>query len=120
MNAEVDSDDHLSQMARANGKRADDHHIADSHDDRHSIRHLSKQSVGGPVIDNRNQISTPALITLLLAFFIASTVSALAIGMSWHALDTAHTAEREGRLAQERADRLEVDVKVMLATEGKR
>lgn len=102
-------DDHLGQIAKANGKPPMDNH---------AVTHT--QTVSGPVIDNRNQISTPALVTLLVAFFVSATIGALAIGMSWHALDTAHTAEREGRLAQERADRLEVDVKVMLATQGKR
>lgn len=109
MSDDEQPDDHLSLIAKANGKAPHD---------RHDVMHL--QTVSGPVIDNRNQISTPALVMLLSAFFVSATIGALAIGMSWHALDTAHTAEREGRLAQERADRLEVDVKVMLAIEGKR
>lgn len=86
--------------------------------DSHEVTHT--QTVSGPVIDNRNQISTNALIALLTAFFVSATISALAIGIAWNAIDLAHNAEREGRLAQERADRLEVDVKVLLATEGKR
>lgn len=74
----------------------------------------------GAQIIQTNTLSTTALVALLISLFVAATIGALAVGMAWNALDMAHNAEREGRLAQERADRLEVDVKVMLATQEKK
>jgi hypothetical protein len=73
----------------------------------------------GAQIIQTNTLSTAALVALLVALFVSASSGMLAIGMAWNALDMAHQAEREGRLAQERADRLEVDVKVMLALQEK-
>lgn len=53
MSDDEQPDDHLSLIAKANGKAPHD---------RHDVMHL--QTVSGPVIDNRNQISTPALVII--------------------------------------------------------
>jgi hypothetical protein len=69
-------------------------------------------ATGGSVNQN-NTISTPVLVVLMLALAIMGIVS----GAAWIRSDAAFAnsviAEREARLAQERGDRLEVEVKVL-------
>ena len=67
----------------------------------------------GGSVNNNNTISTPVLIVLMLALTLVGLVS----GAAWVTADTAVAnsviAEREARLAQERGDRLEVEVRVL-------
>lgn len=67
----------------------------------------------GAQINNSNTLSTPVLVVLMLALAIMGIVS----GAAWLRSETAFAnsviAEREARLAQERGDRIEVEVKVL-------
>lgn len=69
-------------------------------------------TIGGSAQIN-NTLSTPVFVVLVLALFIASLVSAAAIMLAVSAKDAAVIAEREARLAQNRYDTLNVDVKVL-------
>lgn len=66
--------------------------------DDHSVTHT--QTVSGPVIDNRNQLSTPVLLGFLIVF------AAMALGLTivgvWagSASTSATAAERNAKLAQ--------------------
>lgn len=83
-------DDHLVQLGKAmrgkvNGKgphQANEQHVS--------------VPVAGPVIDNRNQISTPALLGMLI---LSIGMSAVAIGVAIMAEREAQNAEREARVA---------------------
>lgn len=94
------ADDHLAMIAKANGKAPTD---------RHDVTHT--QTVSGPTIDNRNQLSTWALITVLIALFVAATMGAAAIGIATNASYAAQMAEREARLAQQRYMEHEVEIR---------
>lgn len=67
----------------------------------------------GAQINQSNTLSTPVFVVLILALFIAALVSSTAIVLALSAKDAAVIAEREARLAQNRYDTLNVDVKVM-------
>lgn len=89
MSDDEQPDDHLSLIAKANGKAPAD---------RHDVTHT--QSVTGPVIDNRNQLSTPVMLGFLVV------VAAMGIGLtvvgiqSGYASAAAQQAERNAKLAQ--------------------
>ena len=67
----------------------------------------------GAQIVQTNMLTTPVLLLLLVAFFVCAFVSASALLWAKQADDKAVIAEREARLAQNRYDTLQVDVKVM-------
>lgn len=93
MSDDVDSDDHLGQIAKANGKAPHD---------RHDVTHIQK--VGGAVIDNRNQLSTPVMLGFLIV------IAAMALGLTLvgiqagSASTSATNAERNAKLAQYQMD----------------
>jgi uncharacterized protein (UPF0333 family) len=76
-------------IAKANGKAPTD---------RHDVTHT--QTVSGPTIDNRNQLSTPVMLGFLIV------VAAMCIGLtvvgiqSGYASAAAQQAERNAKLAQ--------------------
>lgn len=69
-------------------------------------------ATGGSVHQN-NTVSTPVLVTLMLALAIMGLVSGAAWMKADAAVNNSVIAEREARLAQERGDRLEVEVRVL-------
>jgi hypothetical protein len=60
-----------------------------------------------------NSLSTPVAIAAIVVFFAAGVMGGIAISIANSADDKAVIAEREARLAQERGDRLEVEIKVL-------
>ena len=68
----------------------------------------SNQPFGAQVIQTHS-LSTPVTVLLLLM----ALCTGASVVYAWAANDKAWTAEREARLAQNRSDTLEVDVKVM-------
>jgi hypothetical protein len=66
------------------------------------------------LIQNNNQISTPVFVALIVALFIAATVSAIALVTAWEARQAAVIAEREARLSQRRYD----DMRIYLEING--
>lgn len=66
----------------------------------------------GAQIVQTNQLSTWALVTVLIALFVSAAISASAMGIAFNANYAAQIAEREARLSQNRVDSMEVDLKV--------
>lgn len=82
----------------------------------------SNQPFGAQVIQT-NTLSTPALVVILLAFFIAAAISVGAWGVANQAERQAQNAEREARVAMDKAEELRIQVealKVIEATRGTR
>lgn len=88
-------DDHLSQLARANGN-------SKAPADNHAVTHT--QTVSGPTIDNRNQLSTPVMLGFLIV------IAAMCLGLTivgvyaGSASTSATNAERNAKLAQYQMD----------------
>ena len=68
---------------------------------------------GSSSINQYNSLSTPVAIAAIVVFFAAGVLGGLAISMANTAGHNSVIAEREARLAQERGDRLEVEIKVL-------
>lgn len=73
--------------------------------DSHDVTHT--QTVGGAIIDNRNQLSTPVMVSFLallgivaIGLTIVGTYAGLAVGKAETAVSTATMAERNAKLAQ--------------------
>lgn len=90
MGDDVDSDDHLARIAKANGKAPND---------RHDVTHT--QTMGGTTVDNRMQIATPVAIAAIVCLFVAGILGGIAVGTAFNANDKAGQARMEARLAQE-------------------
>jgi len=86
----------VSDMASSNGA---DHHSP--------LKYYHAEGAsgigGGASVQNNNQLSTPVVVTFMLALLIVGLVSGGALVMGWHATELAKIAEREGRLAEEAA-----------------
>jgi hypothetical protein len=72
----------------------------------------SNQPFGAQVVQV-NTLSNPVLVLLIVALSLIAVVSGGSIGVALYASYMAQIAEREARLAQNRNDTIEVDVKVM-------
>ena len=74
--------------------------------------HVRTEGPGGSIVVT-NTLSTPALVTILIALFVSAIMSAVSIGLAINARDSAQLAEREARLAQARYTEQQIEVGIL-------
>lgn len=75
--------------------------------------HALRNRAEGASLIQVNTLSNPVLIILIVALVIVASISGGAIGVASYAAARANDAERESRLAQRHAERLQVEVNTL-------